>query len=803
MWKRIARFILKNRVLLSVLLLLMTAFMGYQGRNIQLSYEYAALLPEKDSVYQENQRFIETFGAGSDVIVVGVKDSMFYDIEHLSYWRNMCSELEKVPGVLGTLSMGDVYTLDKNKEKKSFEIHKIFPKDLTSQEEVDSLSNIANSLPFFKGQLYNDTTHVYMLAITVDKAVMASPEREVMVTDIVKVCHQYEAKTGKKLHYSGMPYIRVMTSQQIKKEFFLFILFALAVVVLILFIFFKTVRQVIFPLLVVTTGVIWTVGTMSLLGYKITLLTGMIPPLLIVIGVPNCIFLINKYHNEYISHGNKMKALQRTIIKIGNATLLTNITTASGFATFLVTSSDILKEFGLVASLNIISIFMISLIIIPVGFSFMGPPRPKDTRHLNRKAMNGVIDRLVIITLNYRKQVYIASAVILCIGIFGISKIKSTGYMVDDIQTDNPIYVDLKFFESNFKGLMPLEIAVETKKKGNIISGSTLAKIDKFERTLQKMPELSKPVSIVPLFKFAKQAYYNGSEKFYKLPSNYERSFILSYAQGGGGDESRIHAFMDESRSKARISFRVKDIGTDRMLELEQKVDSTALKYFPKDKFNVTVTGSSVVFTKGTQYLVRSLFQSLGLAILLISIFMALMFNSRRMVILSLIPNMIPLVVTAAIMGYFNIPIKASTILVFSIAFGISVDDTIHFLAKYRQELKYTNWNIGQSVILALRETGVSMIYTSLVLFFGFGIFSFSSFGGTVALGILVSLTLMVALFSNLILLPSLLMGLQSFATTKYFDEPLLDIFDEEMDIEFDLLEIKKIEEPLDKKENQ
>lgn len=792
MWRKIARFILKNRVLLSVLLLVVTAFMGYQGRNIQLSYEYAALLPEKDTVYKENQKFIETFGAGADVIVLGVQDTNFFELGHLKQWRKMGSDLEKVPGVLKTLSMGDIYSLVKNTEKKSFDIHKIFPEELTSQAQVDSLAAIAKSLPFYRGQLYNDTSSVYMMAVTVDKEVMSSPKREVMVNDILDICQQYESTTGDKLHYSGMPYIRVMTSQQIKKEFFLFILFALAVVVLILFIFFKTFRQVLFPLLVVVIGVIWTVGTMSLLGYKITLLTGMIPPLLIVIGVPNCIFLINKYHNEYISHGNKVKSLQRTIMKIGNATLLTNITTASGFATFLVTSSDILKEFGLVASLNILFIFMISLIVIPVGFSFMNPPRPKDTRHLNRKVMNGVIDRLVIITLNYRRQVYIIAAVIIAVGIFGITKMKSTGYMVDDIQTDNPIYVDLKFFESNFKGLMPLEISIESKKKGQIISGSTLAKLDKFQSTLEKMPELSKSLSIVPLFKYAKQAYYNGNEKFYMLPSRYDRSFILSYAQGGGGDESQIHAFMDESKSKARVSFRVKDIGTDRMLELENRVDTIAHKYFPKEKFDVTVTGSSVVFTKGTQYLVRSLFQSLGLAILLISIFMALMFNSRRMVILSLIPNMIPLIVTAAIMGYFSIPIKASTILVFSIAFGISVDDTIHFLAKYRQELKYTNWNIGQSVILALRETGVSMIYTSLVLFFGFGIFSFSSFGGTVALGILVSLTLLFALFSNLILLPALLMGLQSFATTKYFDEPLLDIFDEEMDIEIDLLEIKR-----------
>ena len=213
---------------------------------------------------------------------------------------------------------------------------------------------------------------------------------------------------------------------------------------------------------------------------------------------------------------------------------------------------------------------------------------------------------------------------------------------------------------------------------------------------------------------------------------------------------------------------------------------------------NVSVTGSSVVFTRGTSHLVNNLFTSLALAILLISGFMALMFSSWRMVIMSLTPNVLPLVFTAAIMGFSDIPIKASTILVFSIAFGISVDNTIHFLAKYRQELTITGWDIKKSVILALKETGVSMLYTSVVLFFGFGIFTLSNFGGTQAMGVLVSLTLLVAVTSNLILLPSLLLGLDRLTTTKSFKEPLIHIYDEEEDIELDELEISFTE---DKKE--
>jgi predicted RND superfamily exporter protein len=793
MWRGIAGYILRYRIAFVVILVLITAFMAWQGRKVEMSYEYAPLLPKDDSIFIENQIFSKKFGAGSDIIVIGVKDPDFFNLSNFERWNKMCRELGEVEGVEGMLSVANSYNINKNKEIRKFEFYPIFPENIETQNQLDSLAGILKKLPFYRGQLYNLKTNTFLLAITVDKARMATPAREKMVDEIEDVCESYSADTNIKVHYSGMPYIRVITSQKIKREFMLFTLAALLIVILILFTFFRSLKGVLFPVIVVSTGVIWTVGLMALLGYKITLLTGMIPPLLIVIGVPNCIFLVNKYHTEYIAHGNKIKALQRTIMKIGNATFLTNLTTASGFATFLITSSDILREFGLIASVNIMAVFITSLIIIPTAFSFLDPPNEKDTRHLKDSVVDKITGKLVHITLNHRKTVYIIFSSILIISIFGITMMKSTGFMVDDIPEDDPIYMDLKFFESNFDGLMPLEIAIDTKKPNGALRVSNLKKIETFSNKLSEYEELSPSLSLINMLKFSKQAFYNGKEKYYSLPNNREQSFILSYVDKSGGDIGDLKAFLDSAKQTARISYRVKDVGTTRMENLLSEIRNTISEIFPEDKYKVSVTGASVVFVKGTQYLVRSLFQSLSLAIFLIAVFMALMFNSRRMVLLALVPNIIPLLFTAGLMGFADIPIKASTILVFSIAFGISVDNTIHFLAKYRQELKITNWNIGQSVILALRETGVSMIYTSSVLFFGFGIFSFSGFGGTVALGILVSLTLLIALISNLVLLPSLLMWLQRRATTMYFKEPLLEIFDEEEDIEHDELRIVKI----------
>ncbi len=766
--------------------------MGYHAKQVEMSYEYASLLSKKDKAYQDYQSFKQKFGEEGNLIVVGITDTAFFNYENFEQWRNLCKNLNTIEGVENLLSVSNTYNLKKNSTERKFEIENIFPEEIRDQQHLDSLHAVFAGLPFYKNLVYNEETNVYLLGITVSNEKMISKEREQLVKAIQKECKRFEDQRDIKLHYSGLPYIRVVNSVKIRKELYLFSGLALLICIIVLFLFFRSFKAVFFPVVIVITGVIWALGMLSLFGYKITLLSGMIPPLLIVIGIPNSIYMLNKFHSEFARHGNKVKALQRVIIKIGNATFLTNLTTASGFATFVITKSDILKQFGIVASLNIMSLFVLSLLLIPIIFSFIEPPSAKHIKHLENNFVTRIINTLIKITRNHRRTVYITTIVIIGIGIYGISLIKSSGFMVDDIPESDPIYKDLKYFENNFNGLMPMEIMVDTKRPNGVMQLNVFKKIDQLEETLLGYPDLSAPLSMLNLFKFSKQAFYNGKQSFYKIPNNREQNFILQYAAKGEENANLLHSFLDSAKQTTRLSIRMKDVGTKKMEEIHTQFTADLDSIFPAENYDVTVTGSSITFFKGTQYLLKNLFSSLGLAIILISLFMALMFSSWRMVILSLTPNIIPLIFTAAIMGFTGIPIKASTILVFSIAFGISVDNTIHFLAKYRQELLVTNWDIRQSVILALRETGVSMLYTSVVLFFGFGIFSISSFGGTQSLGILVSLTLLIAVTSNLILLPSLLSGLERLSTTKAFKEPLLHIYDEEEDIELEDLVIKK-----------
>ena len=790
MWIRVSRIILRNKILLLTFLALITLFLGYHARKVEMSYEYASMLPKKDRAFQDNQKFIEVFGEEGNLIIIGIQDSTFFEFNKFQKWKKLCNDLLKVEGVENLLSVSNAYNLHKNTEEKKFEIEMVFPDTISNQEELDSAVDKFKSLPFYKKLLYNDESNTYLIAITVNKDKMLSKEREKMVKAIQKIGKQFEKEENVKLHYSGLPYIRVVTAMIIKSELYLFSALALIICIVVLFLFFRSFKAVFFPVMVVLIGVIWSLGTLGLMGYKITILSGMIPALLIVIGIPNSIYMMNKFHHEFVKHGNKVKAVQRVIVKIGNATFLTNLTTALGFATFIIVKSDLLKQFGIVASLNIMGLFLLSLILIPVIFSFIKTPSPRHVRHLEYKIVTRVIAWFINVTQKHRKFVYPTAAIILVLGIWGMTLMKSSGYVVDDVPKDNPIYTDLKFFEENFNGLMPLEIMIDTKKPAGAMQLSTFGKIDELEKKLEKYDELSTPTSILNLLKFSKQAFYNGSENYYSLPNNREKNFILQYAATGEKNSDLLHSFLDSTRQFTRISIRVKDVGVKRMEELYTSFYNDIDSVFNPADFNVTVTGTSITVFKGTNYLLHNLLSSLALAIALISLIMALMFSSWRMVVMSITPNIIPLIFTAAVMGFSGIPIKASTILVFSIAFGISVDNTIHFLTKYRQELKATGWDIKKSVILALSETGVSMLYTAVVLFFGFGIFAVSSFGGTRAMGILVSLTLVVAVISNLILLPTLLFSLDRLTTTRAFKEPMLHIYDEEEDIELEDLEI-------------
>lgn len=801
MWQFFSGFILRYRVAILVVIGLITIFMGYMASKVDMEYRPANLLPQTDSANVQYNRFRQLFAEDGNLIVLGVKGEALYQADNFRAWYELGNELRKVSGIDSIFSVAHMYDLKRNTDLKQFELSRLVQNTPQTQQEVDSIRKQIESLPFYKGLLYNDSTYASLMMIFVDAEKFNSKERGDVIERVVNLGQEF-SENHMEVYYSGLPYIRTVISERVKGEMLKFVFLAAAVAAGLLFLVFRSFKVVAVSLTVVAIAVVWSIGFITLFDYRINILMALIPPLIIVIGVPNGVFLLNKFHREYKSHGNKIKALARVIQKVGNATFLTNITTAMSFGTFLFTQSQMLIQFGVVASLSVVGLFILSILIIPITFSFLPAPRQRHVKHLDRQWLYYTVDALVVWVTSFRRWVYTIAIVAFAVALYGISQIKATGNLVDDLPKDDPVLYDLLFFEKHFNGVMPFEVMIEGEKPGQILQPQALRKIDELQSMMAEHQELSRSLSIVDVMKFAKQGFYNGNPDRYSLINNNERSFIAPYLTGyqEGADLARM--FFDSTRTTTRVTAQMADVGTEQMDEFLEMIQPKVDSIFADSGMNVILTGTSVAFLKGTSYLVKNLLISLCLAIIVIGGVMFLLFRSWRMVLVSLIPNLFPLIITAAVMGFVGIPIKPSTILVFSIAFGISIDDTIHFLAKYRQELRHREWDIRFSVIQSLRETGVSMIYTSIVLFFGFGIFALSNFDGTVALGVLVSMTLLVAMLSNLVLLPSLLLTLERAITTKSFNEPLLEILGEEEDIDLDDLVVRKIEKSDEQQNN-
>ncbi|NVJ88783.1 MAG: MMPL family transporter [Flavobacteriaceae bacterium] len=778
-WTKVAGLILRNRYLVLIGIAIITGLLATQMKYMKFSYTEANLLPENHEANIEYNKFLEIFGEEGNLVILGIKDSTIFEPKKFNAWNNLVKEFENLEEIAFTISISDVQKLEKDTKNRRFVLEPLFEKNPTSTAEVNAIKKqLFEKLPFYDNLLYNKETGTLQTAIYIKKDIINTPSRrDFIFNNLIPIVEKFEKENNVNVRISGMPYIRTLNSQNIQDEILLFVVGALLITAIIFFFFFRSFRATFITLLVVIIGVTWAFGFIGWFRYEITVLSALIPPLIIVIGVPNAVFLINKYQQEIKKHGNQAKSLQRVISKVGNATLMTNITTASGFATFVFVKSNLLREFGILASVNIISIFILALLIIPIIYSFMPLPKKKHLNHLEKRWIESVVNWMEKTVKEQRIGIYFATVFLIIFGIIGIYQIRVSGSLIEDMPKSLEFYKDIKFFENEFGGIMPLEILIDTKKDKGVMKLSTLKKMEKINETIESFSELSKSVSITNLVKYSKQAYYKGNPKYYQLPTSQEESYIFSYTKNSNSNSSMLNSYVDSTGRYARLTTFMKDVGSDKMDVIQERLKNVIHKEFPSDKYEVSVTGKALIFIKGTNYLIKNLVFSLSLAIVLISLFMAWMFRSPQMILISLLPNMLPLLITAGLMGFFDIPIKPSTILVFSIAFGISVDDTIHFLAKYRQELIANKWRIKPSVYAALRETGVSMFYTSIVLFFGFLVFTLSSFGGTIALGGLVSVTLLLAMVSNLLLLPSLLLTFEKkIANKKVFKEPAIKI---------------------------
>jgi predicted RND superfamily exporter protein len=783
MWKKFSSLLLRNKLAFTISLLVLTVFMAYKASKMELSYEFAKILPANDPIFLEYQAFKKQFGEDGNVMILGFSDKNLFQLQKINDWRSISHQIKNMDGIKEVISVPMVYKMVRNDSLSKFDFVQLMPEPLKSQAEADTLKKEFLKLPFYEGLIYRKESGANVMAITFHKTSLNSKRRLDIVRDVKALTDAFAQKYGVQMHYSGMPFIRTNLMQKVSHEMTLFLALAVGVMAIILWLFFRNFVLVFFSIIIVAIGVVWSVGTLELFGYKITVLSGLIAPLIMVIGIPNCIFLINKYQSEYLSHHNKIKALARSIETIGVTLFLANITTAIGFAVLYFTKSTMLVEFGVVAAIGVIVTYLITLILVPVILNYLPVPKAKHTKHLDGKRINKLLDKVDELVHKRRGLVYGLTAALTALSFFGMTKINLIGYVVDDLPTSDVVYTDLHYFEKEFKGVLPFEISVDTQKENGLFSNNAKAlyKIKALQNVLSDYPEFSKPISIVEAIKFSYQAYRGGKEKFYNLPSITDLKTLSEYNNSLKGQNNKLNLFMDSSKRITRISYQMADIGSQKIKDVMAKIKPQVDSIFDPKDYKVSITGHSLVFLKSNDYLLYNLFESLIIEILLIAIVGMALFRSVRVILLSKLPCLIPLVITAGVMGFLDIRFKPSTILIFSIAFGISSDGTVYFLSKYRQELKKRKNDAIAAISAAIKETGLSMVYTTVILFFGFSIFAASSFGGTAALGVLVSLTLLISLLTNLILLPAIMLSINNKQMRKEITEPgLIDIEEEE-----------------------
>ncbi len=773
MWQALAKFVIKNRFVLLFFLLASTATMGYFASKITLSYEFSKAIPTNNQKYIDYVAFKSKFGDDGNLLVVGITSKELFKLSNFKLYQQLQVNLKNTEGVEEILSVPGAFNLQKNVETEKLNAVKIFPDTINSQQELDSAAAIFYNLPFYNERLYNTNTGSYLMAVRVNKNIFSSEKRTAVLNKIIEQLNTFQKESKIEVHSSGLPLIRTILADRIKKEMKLFLLASLGLSVLILLVFFRSISTTLLSLAVVIIGVVWTLGVTYLCGYQITLLTALIPSLVVVIGIPNCIYFINKYHTSYLKDGDnadpgdrKNNALVAMVSKMGVVTLFCNITAAIGFAVFAFTKSEILQEFGVVAGISIMVIFFVSFILLPSILSLLQPPGKNQLKYLNNTLIENTLNKLEKWVFVYKKQVLAITLLVVIFSVVGVLRLKNVAYIVDDLPKQDKIFTDLKYFETNFKGVMPLEITVDTKKRRGLSGLKALAvfeKIDSLALFIGAQKEMTKPLSLAEGLKFAKQGFYEGDSNNYLIPNTFDGAFVGEYlrpskdtGETANNFTRTLKSFIDTAGQTTRISVSMADVGTEALPVLLNKIEVRSKELFDSS-YKVTLTGTSITFLEGSKFIINGLKESIGWAFLLIALCMLFLFRSFKILICSLIPNVIPLLVTAGIMGWVGVPLKPSTVLIFSIALGIAIDITIRFLVNYKQVLPENGNDVTAAVKNTIHQTGLSIIYTSLVLTAGFIIFCASSFGGTFALGWLTSVTLLTATVTNLVLLPVLI----------------------------------------------
>jgi len=726
-------------------ILLISLILGYFIKDLRFNYVFEDFFPEEDTDLAYYQEFKKMFDNDNDYLLIGlVNKKGVFEKEFLTDVDSLTHQLDRIENVINVNSITNI-------ERPVISPAGLFQIPVLHPFEPERYEQ--DSVRIYKSGLLVESLvsrDAKSLAIFLKHDFLTSKEQaDQLILDVESVLSNYRFD---KTYIAGKTYAQGVFIEKMKTELSVFLSASILLVILFLAFAYRSWWGVLIPLTVVLLATVWILGLMGSMGKSIDILMVLLPTIMFVVGMSDVVHIMTKYIEQLRLGASKLDAIKTTFKEVGLATFLTSLTTSVGFLTLLTASISPIKKFGLFTAIGVFMAFIVAFSLLPACLVLLKKPKVSQ-KVMNRSAWFGSLSRAFIMMLKNGKLVILINALVLGFSIYGLNQIVINTYLIEDLPNDAPLKQSFTFFDRNFGGSRPFELTATVDSTNSIYDKEVLNQILKVENYLRNDFDAGNVVSPVTMVKGLNQAINGGVSTQYKMPDSEADWRKANRYLKRNTERQFVKDLTARDNTVGRISARVGDIGSNLSLQRTEDLKKFISNNIDTALVNFKVTGTSNLIDKNNEYLAKNMFEGLAIAFGVVAIIAGLMFRSLRMILITLIPNIIPLVVVAGIMGIFGITLKLSTSIIFTIAFGIAVDDTIHFISKLKIEL-----NKGKSILYALKRTylstGKAIIVTSLILSGGFLILLLSSFGGTFYTGLLISLTLALALVIDLTLLP-------------------------------------------------
>ncbi|MBA25047.1 MAG: hypothetical protein CMG48_02335 [Candidatus Marinimicrobia bacterium] len=727
-----------------IVISLITIFSIIQLFFLKFDFTIENLFPENDQEVEQYYSFRDEFGREDNIISLTYNCDDPFLLKNYLENKKITQNLSKINGISNILSISNL-GIELNISETNL------PDENLTQKQLDEIRNYIFKYSIFTNNLISEDGTITSIILEVDESFNDHPGRLKIMKDIGNIIDN----SNWDWYETGIPVLRTKYVQYMIGDFIKFFPPVTIILLLVLYMMFKSMKIVLLPILTVFISVIWILGLMSLFDFSINIITYIVPTLVMIVGVADSVHILIKYNQDIKISNNTKISIKKTIQGIGNAILLTSLTTSIGFLSLLSTNIVMIKEFGFLVAIGVLIAFLVSIFLIPPLLILMDNTYPLKTKSSKKGIRYYILKQIVEVNKNHHFIILIISSIFIALFIYFASKVESNSALLDDLSSGNELFDDMKFTEENMGAVFPFEVIITAKDEKNnfiengIANSRIIVFVDKIQKKINSIPEIRKTISVVDYLEIIHDNFNEESEeKSYLNDGLIFQYFVLN--------EDIFQNLINFEYSKTRISARIKDINSTRAKEIVKEINEWKSENIPDD-IQISLTGTTLMALKVNDYLVNNLIISFLIAFGVIFISMGFLFKSLKLAIFSMIPNLIPILFMAAIMGIFDIKLRPTTAMTFAIAFGIAVDDTIHYMVRFRQELSMNNGDFIKANSETIFSTGNAIISTSLILGCGFLVMVSSNFLPSRDFGFLSAITMFGAIIGDLFFLPTML----------------------------------------------